>query len=238
MLNRNLTTEYVGAPVEGYNAIPVTDGLSIPNTNEVRMSIEPGVSMAVYNGLHALLNANGEVLLEEPDQFIDGGNAGLMLMYDYYYQQWGTFNVKQGPVTFAIKTAWFNLAGVQGFERAQWMTILGKYYSPHKLAITVAYDYNDSPSQSLVLTSQNYSEPYGNDPLYGNGSPYGGPGNVEQWRVFFNQQKCQSFQLRIDEIFDPQYGTTPGFGVQLTGINLVLGLKSSYPRVTAQQQRS
>jgi len=83
-----------------------------------------------------------------------------------------------------------------------------------------------------MLTSQNYSPNYGDDPLYGNGSPYGGPGNVEQWRVFFDKQKCQS------EIFDPQYNTTPGFGVQLSGINLVMGLKSSYPRLSAGQQRS
>ena len=238
VLNRNLTTEYVGAPVEAYNTIPVADGLSIPNSNEVRLSIEPNVSMAIYNGLHVLLNGLGQVLIEEPNTFIDGGNAGLMLMYDYYYQQWGTFRIKQGPVQFSFKTAWFSLAGVQGFERAQWMNILGRYYSPHKLAISISYDYNDSPSQSLVATSQNYSEPYGDDPLYGNGSPYGGPGNVEQWRIFFNQQKCQSFQLQVQEIFDPQYGTSPGFGVQLSGINLVVGLKSSYPRVTAQQQRS
>ena len=237
-LGRNLSTDYVGAPVEGYNSIPVADGLMIPNTNEIRLSIEPNVSMAIYNGLHTLLNGRGEVIIEEPGTFLDGANAGLMLMYDYYYQQWGTFRVKQGPVTFSIKTAWFNLAGVQGFERAQWMTILGRYFSPHKLAISVAYDYNDSPSQSLLAVSQNYSPAYGEDPLYGNGSPYGGPGNVEQWRVFFNQQKCQSFQLQINEIFNPEYGTTPGYGVQLTGINLVVGLKSSYNRMSAKQQIS
>lgn len=238
VLNRNLTTEYVGAPVEGYNAVPVADGLVVPDTNEVRMSIEPGVSMAVYDGRHALLNANGDVLLQSPNTFVDDGNAGLLLMYDYYYQQWGTFRIRSGPVQFAFTTGWLSLAGIQGFERAQWMTILGRYYSPHKLSISIGYDYNDSFSQAVVLTSQNYSEPYGNDPLYGNGSPYGGPGNVEQWRVFFNQQKCQSFQLRVQEIFDPQYATVPGSGVQLTGINLIVGLKSSYPRLSAQQQRS
>lgn len=238
VLNRNLTTEYVGAPVEGYNAIPVADGLMVPDTNEVRLSIEPGVSMAVYNGRHALLNANGDVLLQSPSGYVDGASAGLILMYDYYYQQWGTFRVKSGPVQFAFVSAWMSLAGIQGFERAQWMTILGRYMSPHKLAVSIAYDYNDSPSQSLVLTSQNWSPAYGVDPLYGNGSPYGGPGNVEQWRVFFNQQKCQSFQLRINEIFDPQYATVAGSGVQLTGINLIVGLKSTYNRMSAAQQRS
>jgi hypothetical protein len=238
LLNRNLNTEYVGAPVEGYNALPVSDGLTIPNTNEIRMSVEPGVSMAIYNGLHTLLNANGEVIIEEPNSFVDNGNCGLMLMYDYYYQQWGTFKVTNGPVQFSLVSAWFSLAGIQGFERAQWFTLLGHYYSPHKLAISISYDYNDSPSQSLVLTSQNWSPNYGDDPYYGTNSPYGGPGNVEQWRVFFNRQKCQSFQLRIREIFDPQYGTEPGFGVQLTGINLVIGAKSTYPRLSASQQKS
>lgn len=238
VLNRNLTTEYVGAPVEGYNQIPVSDGLTIPDTNEIRLSIEPSVSMAIYDGRQTLLNGNGEILIQTPDSYVDGGRAGLMLMYDYYYKQWGTFNVKQGPVQFAFVTAWFSFAGIQGFERAYWFNLLGRYESPHKLNIEICYDYNSSPSQSVLVTSQNHSPNYGDDPLYGNGSPYGGPGNVEQWRIFLNRQKCQSFQLRISEIFDPQYSTVPGQGVQLTGINLVAGLKSSYPRVTAAQQRS
>lgn len=238
VLNRNLTTQYVGAPVEGYNTLPVSDGLTIPNTNEVRMSIEPGVSMAIYNGLHTLLNANGEVVIEEPNSFIDNSNCGLMLMYDYYYQQWGTFRIKHGPVQFSFVSAWMSLAGIQGFERAQWMTLLGRYYSPHKLSISIAYDYNESPSQSVLITAQNWSPNYGDDPLYGDGSPFGGPGNVEQWRIFFNKQKCQSFQLRVSEIFDPQYETSPGYGVQLTGINLVIGAKSTYPRLSAAQQKS
>lgn len=238
VLNRNLTTEYVGAPVEGYNQIPVSDGLSIPNTNEVRMSIEPNVSMAIYNGLNTLLNGSGAVLQEEVGTYVDGGNAGLMLMYDYYYKQWGTFRITPGPVQFAFVTAWMSLAGLQGFERGYWINLLGRYYSPHKLSVSICYNYNDSTAQTVLCTSQNWSPNYGNDPLYGNGSPYGGPGNVEQWRIFLTQQKVQTFQLRVQEIFDPQYGTAPGFGVQLSGINLVVGLKSSYPRVTAAQQRS
>lgn len=238
LLNRNLNTDYIGAPVEGYNTLPVSDGLVVPNTNEIRLSIEPKVSMAIYNGLNALLNANGEVVIESPGAYVDNSNCGKMLMYDYYYQQWGTFNITNGPVQFSIITAWFSLAGIQGFERAQWFTLLGRYFSPHRLAISISYDYNDSASQSVSVTSQNYSPNYGNDPYYGDGSPYGGPGNVEQWRIFFNKQKCQSFQLRIREIFDPQYDTAPGFGIQLTGINLVIGAKSTYPRLSAIQQKS
>ena len=238
LLNRNLTTEYIGAPVEAYNQLPVSDGLAIPNTNEVRMSVEPNISMAIYNGVNTLLTPSGDVVQERAGVYVDEANAGLMLLYDYYYKQWGTFRILPGPVQFSFVTAWMSLAGLQGFERGYWVNLLGHYYSPHKLNVSICYNYNDSPAQTVLCASQNWSPDYGNDPIYGDGSPYGGPGNVEQWRIFLTQQKVQTFQLRISEIFDPQYGTAPGFGVQLSGINFVVGLKSSYPRVTAQQQRS
>jgi len=237
-LGRNLSTDYIGAPVEQFNNKPISSGTAIPNTNEVRLSTEVGVSMAIYKGLQTVLNANGEVLQETPGKYLDTAKLGQMLLYDYYYQQWGTFNIVSGPTTFSLTTAWFNLAGVQGFERSYWMTLLGQYVSPHKLNISIAYDYNPSPSQNVLLTSSNHSENFGNDPYYGTSSPFGGPGNVEQWRIFLNKQKCQSFQVTITEIFDPQYGTEPGFGIQLTGLNLIIGAKSTYPRLSADQQRS
>jgi hypothetical protein len=237
-LGRNLSTDYIGAAVEQFNEKTISAGTAIPNTNEVRLSTETGVSMTIYKGLQTVLNANGEVLQETPGKYLDTGKLGQMLLYDYYYRQWGTFNIVSGPTTFSLTTAWFNLAGVQGFERSYWMTLLGQYVSPHKLNISIAYDYNPSPSQNVLLTSSNYSQNFGNDPYYGTSSPFGGPGNVEQWRIFLNKQKCQSFQVTITEIFDPQYGTEPGFGIQLTGLNLIIGAKSTYPRLSAVHQRS
>ncbi len=131
----------------------------------------------------------------------------------------------------SFTTGWINLAGVQGYQRAYEMYFLATYITPHKLNVQIAYDYNSSPTQSSLIEPNNFNGPYGSDTLYGGSSPYGGNSNIEQWRVFLEQQQCQSLQITVDESFDPSFGTVAGAGLTLSGINFVVGLKKAYPRL-------
>lgn len=236
LLGRDLSTQYTGAPVEAFNGEAVISSINVPGQNQVRFTLESGTSSTLYQGLHTVLNDAGDVLQETPDQYVDG-NLGTMLMFDYYYGQWGQFEVSPGPVLLSFVTSWINLSGLQGFQRAYFFYLLGRFLSPHKISVNIAYDYNDSPSQSVLITPDNYGQPYGNDPYYGTQSQggFGGPGDVEQWRVFFSTQKCQSFQLSISEVFDNQYSTVPGAGLTLSGLNMVVGLKKSYVPIQASR---
>jgi len=45
-------------------------------------------------------------------------------------------------------------------------------------------------------------------------------------------EKCQAFQLTISENFNSAYGSMPGEGLTLSGIDLVFGAKKGgYPRL-------
>ena len=136
------------------------------------------------------------------------------------------------PVLLGFTTSWLNLAGLQGYERAYYFYLLGTYYSPHKLNIKIAYDYNSSPSQSVLLKPTNFSSstpsPFGDQP-----APFGSPTNIEQWRIFLTRQKCESFQISLNEVYDPTLGVVAGAGLSLSGINLVLGAKKSYKPIKA-----
>jgi hypothetical protein len=99
----------------------------------------------------------------------------------------------------------------------------------------VAYDYDPSVRQSVTITPDNYSEPYGGiKPTnseaspYGQETPYGGPGDVEQWRVFFANQRCQAFQLTIQEIYDASLGVPAGAGLTMSGLNLMISTVRSF----------
>lgn len=226
LLGRDMSTSYIGAAVEIFNGVPVTSSVTVPNTNQVRFTLREGASSTLYNGLHTVLNSSGMVLQEKENTYTDG-LGGTMLMYDYFYDQWGEFNVNSGPVLLSLTTSWFNLAGVQGFERLYFFYILAKYLSPHKLNVSIAYDYNDSNEQSILISPDNYAGPYGTG-IYGQGDNYGGPGNVEQWRVFPQKQKCEAFKLTIQEVWDASMGIVPGQGLDITGLNLVVGAKKAY----------
>jgi hypothetical protein len=131
----------------------------------------------------------------------------------------------------SFTTSWLNLAGLQGYERAYFFYLLGVYLTPHKLQLQIAYDYNSSPTQTSMILPTNFTPSWGGEQLWGSGEAWGGPGNIEQHRVFLQQQKCQAFQITLTEIYDPSFGVMAGAGLTLSGINAIVGTKSSYPRL-------
>lgn len=234
ILRRDLGTEYIGAPVEDYTTdATVLSAINVPGTNQVRFNMSSGftlmydyffqqwsvfegvnaISSTVYNSLPTIIDQYGRAFQETNGAYIDGSK----------------------PVLIQVKTGWINVAGLQGYERAYFMYLLGTYKSPHKLQVDIAYDYNSSPTQSTTITPDNYNAVYGDsDGNYGDESPYGGNTDLEKWRIFFKNQKCEAFQVTITETYDSSFGIAAGEGLTLSGLNLVVGVKSGYPRRSAE----
>jgi hypothetical protein len=235
LLGRDLSTQYIGAPVELFtqNAI-VQSALAIPETNQVRFTLDsgitlvydyfygqwgtfvgvPAISSTLYQDLHTFMNNFGKVFQESPGNYLDGSS----------------------PVTMSFTTGWLNMSGLQGFQRAYRYNLLGQYLTPHILTVSTAYDYNSSPSQISTITPDNFSGNYGNDPLYGDAEFYGGQSNVEQWRIDLEQQKCEAVQITVQESYDASMGAPAGAGLTLSGVNVVYGAKSTYPRLKVGNQ--
>lgn len=226
LLGRDLSTSYIGSPVEAFNSFQVLAAVNVPGTNQVRFTLSngvtlmydyfysqwgtftgiPGTSSTLFQNLHTYVNATGATFQESPGVYLDGTN----------------------PVLMSFTTSWLALAGLQGFERLYFFYLLGTYITPHKLAVAIGYDYNSALQQQVTISPTNFSPKYGGDTLYGSGDPYGGQANVEQWRVFVQTQKCQSFQISVSEIYDPSFSVPAGAGLTLSGINCVIGVKKGY----------
>ncbi len=226
LLDRSLGTSYIGAPVEDYTlTAKVLSSTVIPGTNQVRFTLDsgitlmydyyfgqwstftnvPGISSCVYQGLHTYLDKYGQVFQETPGVYLDGSK----------------------PVLTSFTTNWINLAGIQSYQRIYEFSLLGDYVSPHFLDLRIAYDFQ-SPTQQSVIRPTNFIRNYGSDSLFGQTSPFGGPGNLESWRIHTNTQKCQTFQITCNEVYDPQFGDKFGAGLTLSGINCVIGVKKTY----------
>jgi hypothetical protein len=231
LLGRDLSTKYIGAPVEKYNQDVVVSAINIPGTNQVRFTLNsnitlmydyyfnqwgsfvniPAVSSTLYESLHTFIDSFGRVFQETVGQYLDNSS----------------------PTLISFTTGWMNLAGLQGYERAYFFYLLATYYSPHTLKISIAYDYEQSPSQTTLIKPDNFSQNYGLASVYGDTPTYGGQSSLEQWRVFFNQQKCQSFQITIEEIYDGTYAVPPGAGLTISGVNMIVGMKRGYTTIKA-----
>lgn len=228
LLGRDLSTQYIGAPVEDFNSKEITSAVVVPGTNQVRFCLNnsqalmydyyfgrwgtfvniPTISSTLYQGLHTYLTPTGLVRQERPDYYQDGS----------------------APVLLSFTTAWINAAGVQGLERIYNMYLLATYLTPHRLSVNIAYNYQDGYSQSLIITPDNYAGIYGINPsIYGQGPVYGGIGSIEQWQVNFSTQKIQSIKINVQELYDPTPGAAPGPGLTFSGMDFTVGLKKGRP---------
>lgn len=232
LLGRDLSTNYIGAPVEAFTqSSTVKTALNIPNTNQVRFTMSsgvtlmydyffqqwgtftgiPGISSTLYEQSHTFLNQYNQIFQENPGTYKDGSN----------------------PVLMKFTTSWIALAGIQGFQRAYFFFLLGKYYSPHTLTVGISYDFNPTETQQVLITPTNYNSPFGGDPLYGSSLTYGGGTLVEKWRVMLAQQKCDSIQFTVKENFDSTFGVEAGQGLTISGLNIIVGIKKGWVTIPA-----
>lgn len=222
LLSRNLQASYIGAPVESFNGSLITSASVIPEKNYVLFTLDsgqilmydyyyqqwgtfagiPSVSGCIYNGLHTVLS-NSEILQETPNAYLDNST----------------------PVLMKFTTNWLNLASLQGYERFYSFYLLARYLSPHKLNCKIAYNYNDSITHNSIIFPKNFS-PSATSP-FGVPTPFGSSGDKKQWKVDAKQQLCESFQLTIEEVFDPSFGIVAGAGFTMSGLSLNLGIKKA-----------
>ncbi len=234
LLGRDMSTKYIGAPVESYNNQVVKSATAIPGTNEVRFILENNITLmydyfynqwathtninaisaTLYQGKHTYLNSFGSIFQENSGSYLDGSV----------------------PVLMSLTTSWINVAGIQGLERFYFANLLGTYFTPFTLNVQLAYDYNSSARQSIIVSPDNYAVNYGDEELWGSGAQWGGgPGNVFSSRLFPQKQKCQSFQVTIQEVYDPSLGAEPGQGLSLSGLNLIVGMKRGFRTQSAKR---
>lgn len=231
LLGRDLGVKYIGAPVETYtNTGLVQSAVNIPGTTQVRFTLNtgvtlmydyfyqqwgvfsgvPAISATLYGELHTYLDSFGRIFQENPGSYLDGNS----------------------PVLMNFKTGWINVAGINGYQRIHELYFLGSFISPANIVVNIANDFGSAIQQDII-TPFNYSDPYGVADVYGQGSPYGGPGRFLNWKVQVDHQKCQSFQISIQEQFDSSYGTQAGGGFTLSAITSVISLKKKYRPIDA-----
>lgn len=223
LLGRDLSTGYIGAPVEDSNVQVVTSAVSIPGVTQARFTLNnkttlmydyffqqwgsfdstDAVSSTIYQGLHTYISSAGGVFKETPGVYLDNSN----------------------PVLMSFVMGWLNLAGIQGYQRIYALYFIGEYLTPHKLNVSLAYNYNPSAYQTSVISPNNFSSattsPFGDQP-----APFGAKSGAESWRVFTAQQRCMSVQVTVRESYDPQFGNLAGAGFTLSTMTALLGIKS------------
>ena len=241
LLGRDLSTNYIGAPVEEYTqGATVLSAINVPGTTQVRFTLDTGVTL-MYDyffqqwGAFTNIPAISSTVYENLHTYLYTTTTGGQLFARISQETPGQYLDNGSPVLMRFKTSWMNFAGVQGFERFYQMYLLGKYLTPFKLNVEIGYNYNSNPQQATIVTPQEYGGTWGEVSLWGGGNTWGNTpdANVFEARLFPQIQKCESFQITMTELFDNSFSTTPGAGLTLSGMNLVVGMKKGYRTSTA-----
>ncbi len=235
LLDRNLTTSYIGAPVEVHNSLEVTSAVIMEDQNEVRFTTSGDLCLVFnyYFGQWSWFSNYGAASAT-------GGSAGYYLLSSegvIKTEVAGVYNDSGATYSMQIETGWISLAGVQGYQRLYQIMGLGDFYSDHYTKIKTAYDFEAAYTETVYFNVANglILEYYGDDPTYGSSSPYGGSGSsVYQWSLQPRRQKCQSIKLLISDVDTKT--EAGGASFSFVSLNLIAGVKPNGPKLGYRKQ--
>lgn len=222
LLGRDLSSTYVGAPVEKFNDLTITSADVVSNRNVIRFATNSGLCL-VHNYFTNTWSTYTNFLALDAE--IVKGVYYYLRSDSNIYKENNSFSNNGTDIKIKIETGWLNLTGtVMDFQRIYRMLLLGDFKSTHKLRIKVAYDYAEAYTQEVIVDPSTFTNatPYGNYSPYGSESVYSGNGNVYQIEIKFARQKCKSMKLLIEDITEDG-----GEGLSLSNLQFILGVKSN-----------
>tara|TARA_R100000963_G_scaffold29585_1_gene20719 strand:- start:307 stop:1197 length:891 start_codon:yes stop_codon:yes gene_type:complete len=234
LLDRSLVFKYIGAPVEDSNDLAIVHATNLGVDNEVRFILENGEAL-VYNywfqQWSRFTNHTSVDSTVWQDKFV---MARVDDAKGIWVQDRTSYLDITEPIFLDVETAWIKLAGIKGFQRCNWLSILGEQTDAHDVEVSLYRDYDVDPVETFTVDGADifklhvYGDPacgaYG-DPLCG---PYGWPGDdVYQWRHKPRIQKCESIKLSIKDkaeisgVYNPNIATN----FSLKNVTLYIGVK-------------
>ncbi len=155
-----------------------------------------GQGACFYQGRYTMVSQSGAVWQEAPGTFLDDGES----------------------YSSVSETPWIKLAGLQGFQRIWYVTLLGTYGSDCTIRWEVAYSYDSSPPDVANFTQTVTLDGTG---VYELGGPL-------QLRHHVGQ-KCAAIKFRFTDL--DIVGS--GEGIALSDLSLEFGVKGGVYRLSA-----
>jgi hypothetical protein len=210
LLDRGMTVQYIGAPVEDFNSYNVVASSLSDKYNEARFYLSNGVCL-VYNYLFQTWSSITNQTSFDSDIWqglpvVIRGNAVYKETENFYKDDTTYYSMK-------FVSPWLKLGNLQGYQRVYQLWILGDYKSAHTLKCKVYVDYDDSVFEEYSLVYNSSSSPQ------------------YQFQISLPIQKVESMKF---EIYDAsQSGNGESF--DLSGIQVEVGMKAGGYKLAANK---
>lgn len=184
VLTRGVTSQYVGAPVEGFlGTATVTAALNIPANSQVRFWLSTG-QVLVYdyylqkwstfssvNGYYA----TSACLWNGTQVTLDTVNGNIDV-------ETTTFTDNGATVAMTIETPWIKFEHAQSWNRLRRVSVLGDYKSTSTASLYFAYDWNNTYQDTINFST---------------GSGLTTIDTVYQWQARAPRQVMQAVRLKL-----------------------------------------
>jgi hypothetical protein len=195
LLGRDQSITYIGSPVERFNNITITSANVMTKSNQVVFTSLEGICLVYnyfFNAWTVWDNLPCVSATVWQDQLVIMTNEGSVMIQDItntiYVDTFANNNALN--VQSTITTPWIKYNGsgnLQGRMCVYSALILGTLQAPHTLQIQVAYDYDESIRETVIINSNTAANRWGALPLWGN------PGGIWGNFQFSNYQ----FQMNL-----------------------------------------
>lgn len=234
ILTRDLSSAYIGAPVEEFNSYTITSSNLVEDVNEARFTTANGPTL-VYNyqfdQWSIFTNYEAQHAINALDSYLHLKSDGRIMKEDTGYTDNGS------RIAMAIETSWLALNGLQGYQRIYQYEFLGDFVSDHVTRVKLAYDYEDFFTQTVYFNvgESLLLETYGEDATYGTSSVYGGSGStVYQFNSKPRRQKCGAIKFRLEDL--DTLTANGGGSFNLVSLALTVGIKDGLNKYSKSRE--
>lgn len=239
LIDSSLRASYIGAPVDAFNGLEISSAVLKSDVNQVRFTSFDGQCLmydyfsdqwstftnyqsngaVIWNNKYVTLSSLGEVMWEDPTYFKDHNTS---------------YRIKVG-------IGWISFAGVAGCQRIYKLHVLGDYYSPHLLKLSLSYDFSETvtsnyvfdPVTGLEITSFGEDSPFG-ESEEDQDKVFGGLASSYQFEAGLDYQKCQSVRIILEEMRAEDQSL--GQSLSLTELSVLAGLKRGMAKLRSGQK--
>lgn len=232
LLTRELTVIPIGDPIHAYNSLTITSAVVLSDEQEVRFTTRDGRALVFnygFNQWSTFTNYEAESAVMWDSRYLHLKSTGVVNA-----ESSTVYTDNGAAIKLALETSWIQVAGIQGFQRIYWATVLGEKFSHHVLNMRVFYDFDDSEQDNVMFnTTTALDASYmGDDSTFGEVIPWGINGqNVYQFRMKPRWQKCQSIKFAFSDI---STGTS-GAAYSLTALTLEVGVKKGTNKLSSDK---
>ena len=220
LVGRDFQVSFIGAPVESLRDYPLRSASLTTDLQSVVFLGETGPSICMNYGKNAWTTF--------PQQL---GLASVHIGSDYYFltlddrilKRSSTTHTSGGrPVHTRIRTPWYQVGGLGGFERLYAAYLQGKVRGEHGFRISIYYDHEETPREVLAWASGQF-QTFGEDVGTWGELDLDLQKPLQQIRLQPRFQKCTAVSVEVEEWYPDGYD--PDVSVDWYGIRLEIGVK-------------